>query len=139
MGQKENPDGFILSRYFLIWIGMIFVAIFNGIMRGALYEQILDELGAHQLSSVTLVVMFFLVTWLANRQWRIASTRQALLIGVVWVILTPIFEFAFGMFVMGYPLEYLLADYNLLAGRTWSLVLLSVFLLPLVVHKLARR
>lgn len=139
MEQTENTDSRILSRYLLVWVLMIFVAIFNGILRGALFEQFLDPLGAHQLSSLTLVAMFFVVTWLANRQWRMMSTRQALLIGLMWTILTPIFEFAFGMFVMGHPLEYLLADYNLLAGRTWSLVMISIFLLPLVIHKLGKR
>jgi hypothetical protein len=139
MGQTDSPDGYILSRYLLLWVGMVFVAIFNGIMRGALFEQFLDALAAHQLSSLTLVMMFFIVTWFANKRWRIATMRQALLIGLMWVILTPIFEFTFGMFIMGHPLEYLLADYNLLAGRTWSLVMISIFLLPLVVQKLAKR
>lgn len=139
MERAENQDSHILSRYLIVWVGMILVAIFNGILRGALYEQFLDPLAAHQLSSVTLVLMFFVVTWFTNRRWRIASVRLAVLIGVMWVVLTPIFEFTFGMFVMGHPLEYLLADYNLLAGRTWSLVLASVFLLPLVVHRITDR
>jgi len=118
---------------------MVFVAIFNGIMRGALYEQFLDSLSAHQLSSLTLVIMFAAVTWSANRRWPISSYQQAALVGVMWFILTPLFEFGFGMYVMGRPLSALLADYNLLAGRTWSLVLVATALLPPVVYYLSSR
>ncbi len=132
-------DKDIAIRYTIAWVSMIFIAIFNGITRGLVFEVYFDTLTAHQLSSVTLVLLFFVVTWLYSARWEISSSRQAILIGLIWVILTPIFEFTFGMYVMGHPLEYLLNDYNLLAGRVWSLVMVSIFLLPTVVYQLRRR
>jgi len=118
---------------------MVFVAIFNGILRGVAFEPYMSELTAHHISGVTVVALFFIVTWLYNLKWPIESSKQANLIGTMWIILTPIFEFGFGLYVMGHPLEHLLNDYNLLAGRTWSLVLVAVFLLPTVVYRLRRQ
>jgi hypothetical protein len=132
-------DKDIAIRYTIAWVSMIFIAIFNGITRGLVFETYFDTLTAHQLSSVTLVLLFFVATWLYSARWEIGSSRQAILIGLIWVILTPIFEFTFGMYVMGHPLEYLLNDYNLLAGRVWSLVMVSIFLLPTVVYQLRRK
>lgn len=132
-------DRDIILRYLLGWIGMVFIAIFNGILRGVAFEPYVSELTAHHISCVTGVSLFFVATWLYNLKWPIGSSKQAILIGTMWLILTPIFEFGFGLYVMGHPLEHLLNDYNLLAGRVWSLVLIAVFLLPTVVYRLRRQ
>ena len=137
--QIKMSDKDIVLRYTLVWFVMIFVAIFNAILREAIYASYLDSLAAHQLSSVTAVLLFFLVTWAFNMKWPFQSNRQAIIVGIIWVILTPIFEFSFGLFVMGHPLDYLLNDYNLLAGRVWGLVLLSILFIPLVVYKIRER
>lgn len=139
MKQTNVSDKDIALKYSIAWVGMVFVAIFNGILRGVAFEPYLDSLLAHQLSCVTGVLLFFITTWLLNVRWPIESSRQAIIIGLIWVTLTPIFEFVFGTFVMGHTIEYLLNDYNLLAGRTWSLVLLAVALLPTIVYRIRRK
>lgn len=142
MNQTEltsMSDRSVILRYLLGWVGMVFIAIFNGILRGVAFEPYVSELTAHHISCVTGVALFFIVTWQYNLKWPIGSSKQALLIGTMWLILTPIFEFGFGLYVMGHPLEHLLNDYNLLAGRTWTLVLVAVFLLPMVVYRLRRQ
>ncbi len=53
-----------------------------------------------------------------------ASARQALSIGAIWLILTILFEFLFGHFVMSNSWSKLFADYNLLQGRVWVLILI---------------
>lgn len=129
-------DKDIILRYFLGWIGMVFVAIFNGILRGVAFEPYVTELTAHHISCVTGVSLFLVVTWFYNKKWPIGSSRQALLIGIMWVILTPIFEFWFGLYVMGHPLERLLNDYNLLTGRAWTLVLIAIVLIPTIIYRI---
>ena len=51
-------------------------------------------------------------------------------IGLIWLGLTVAFEFLFGRFVAGHSWIRLLQDYNILAGRVWSLLLLWVALAP---------
>ena len=141
MNQTETTnttDRDIILRYLLGWVGMVFIAIFNGILRGVAFEPYVAEQTAHLISCVTGVSLFLIATWFYNSKWPIGSSKQALLIGLMWLILTPIFEFGFGLYVMGHPLEHLLNDYNLLAGRAWTLVLVAVFLLPTLVYRIGR-
>jgi hypothetical protein len=56
-------------------------------------------------------------------------------VGLLWFVMTIIFEFIFGIFVMGNSLKNLLNDYNLVEGKTWSLFLICLFLSPTIVYK----
>jgi hypothetical protein len=53
--------------------------------------------------------------------------------------MTITFEFGFGHFVAGHSWAKLLADYNILQGRVWSLFLVWITVLPFVVFKVAAR
>ena len=67
------------------------------------------------------------------------SPQQALIIGFNWLILTVIFEFLFGHYVMGHTWERLLQDYNIFKGRLWSLVLMWNLIMPYVIFRLANK
>jgi hypothetical protein len=60
-------------------------------------------------------------------------------VGALWVGLTVAFEFGFGHYVMGAPWEVLLADYDILRGRLWPLVLAANLVAPLLAGRLCRR
>ena len=66
------------------------------------------------------------------------STSQTWLLGALWLGLTILLEFSFGMLVMKHSFAHLLADYNILAGKTWVLFLLAVFVAPYVGWGIAR-
>jgi hypothetical protein len=51
--------------------------------------------------------------------------------------MTVAFEFGFGHYVAGHSWSLLLADYNLLAGRVWSLFLIWITIVPYVTWRLA--
>ena len=71
------------------------------------------------------------------RRWQQVATfalpTVLLGIGVLWTAMTVAFEFGFFHLVMGVAVEDLLADYNVLRGRLWVLVLATVLLGPIVV------
>lgn len=69
---------------------------------------------------------------------KITETRTLLGIGIFWVVITIIFEFVFGHFVMGHPWVKLFADYNLLNGRLWVLVLINNIAAPLISGKILK-
>jgi hypothetical protein len=75
----------------------------------------------------------------AARRWRIESPKQAIVIGLIWLGLTVVFEFLFGHYVMGNPWERLLHDYNLLAGRVWVFVLIWITIAPYVFYRINRQ
>jgi hypothetical protein len=122
-------------RYMLAWVPMVFIAIVNGTLRQAWYGHYLGELRAHQLSTVTLMLLLGVYIWVVVRLWRPHAAAQALIIGVTWCALTVGFEFVFGHYLVGHPWRRLLEDYNIVAGRMWGIILLWVTLAPYVCYR----
>lgn len=127
-----------LLRAFLVWLTMVPVAIFNGAMRGVLFTPHVSELTAHIASTTTGTVAMTIVSFCLIPFIRPASRRQAYSVGAFWVALTVIFEFSFGHFSMGHSWGHLFADYNLFAGRVWSLFLVAIFWMPYLTAKLRK-
>ena len=125
----------MILHYTVSWIGMVIVAIMNGVIRDAVYRKSLSDLTAHQISTFTLIVLSGLYLWLLGLAWKITSPSEALAIGLIWLALTVAFEFLFGHYVMKHPWTRLLHDYNLLKGRIWILVLIWITIAPYVFYK----
>ncbi len=122
-----------------VWLVLTVLAILNGTLRNYTYSRVVSEQAAHVISSVVLIVLFLLVTYVFLASVKVAyGNLDLLLVGAIWLVLTVAFEFLFGHYVAGHPWSRLLADYNLLRGRVWALVLLAVFLGPLIMGRLAK-
>ena len=91
-------------------------------------------LTAHQISTVTAIVLSHNDVFL---KWTSAeyTGKDLLVIGGMWLGMTTFFEFIFGHYVMGNSWSRLFHDYNILEGRVWSLVLLTVLVGPYLVGK----
>jgi hypothetical protein len=70
------------------------------------------------------------------RHWPLSSARQAWTVGVLWFVLTNLFEFTFFPLVLDYSLGEVLAQYRFWEGRAWLLVVLGLFLMPRVLYGL---
>ena len=128
-----------LSAYALSWIGMVAIAILNGAIREKAYGPFMGELPAHQLSTFIIILLFGAYIWVLTGTYPIESPTQALIIGVMWLVMTVIFEFVFGHFVMGHLWSGLLQDYNLFKGRVWSLVLIWASVAPYLFYRIRSR
>jgi len=115
---------------------MVFIAIANGALREGCYGEHLSELRAHQVSTVTGILLFGVYIWVLLRLWKPESAGQALTIGLMWLGMTVAFEFLFGHYVAKRPWSDLLHDYNLLAGRVWVVVLVWVTIAPYLFYGL---
>ena len=122
------------ATYLIFWLVLMILGVANGIVRELTYGRRLSELRAHQLSTLTGVLVMTLAVWLLSLFIRPSSMEIALLIGLIWLALTVAFEFGFGHWVARHTWEELLADYNILRGRLWSLFLLWMLLLPGLVY-----
>lgn len=127
-----------MTRYLLAWLPMVPIAVANGALREALLLPRFGEPLARQLSTVLLIALFALYIGLVFRRRPLASERQAIAVGAVWLALTLAFEFALGRFVSGLSWGEILAEYDLAAGRLWVLVPAWVALSPYVFYCLAR-
>ena len=122
--------------YAACWIGMVVLAILNGIMRESLYKQYMHELTAHQVSTLILLILFGIYVWFLTGLRPLESAKQALLIGVMWCLMTVVFEFVFGHYVAGHTWSKLFQDYNLVKGRLWSLVLIWTTIAPYIYYRI---
>lgn len=130
----------MIRRLVLTWVLMIPVAILNGGFRQSVVVPVVGDLRGHQVSVVTGSAAFLALTWLMlHRQLPALSDRQALGAGAAWTSATILFEFGFGHWVMDHSWEYLFADYNVLEGRLWPVVLLIVLLAPWLVKHIELR
>ena len=129
----------MLLKYTLFWIPMVFIAVINGMGRDMVYRDIVGELTAHQISTVTGILLFGIYIWYLERRWKLASLRQAALVGAIWLALTLAFEFLFFHYAAGRPWSVLLHDYNICAGRIWVLVPLFILAAPGVIFRIQSR
>ena len=120
----------MLLKYTLSWFGLVLLAILNGGVREHLYKARLGDLAAHQLSTILLLLLMTTYVRLLAAAWPLPSIAEAWAIGVIWLMLTLIFEFGFGRFVAGHSWQHLFAEYNLLAGKIWFLIPLWLLIAP---------
>lgn len=77
------------------------------------------------MSALILAITFAAMPWIGA-----PGNGDALRIGALWVAMTVAFEFLAGHYLFGNTWDRLLADYNVLQGRIWALVLITTFLAP---------
>ena len=127
-----------MIRYVLAWVPMLIIAIANGALRQATFAKVMPELRAHQLSTLIGSVLIGVFIWFIIRMWPPPSGRRAVVIGVVWLLLTVAFEFFMGLVLISSPLAQVLQDYNLFGGRVWVLFLTWLTFAPWVFFRLKR-
>jgi len=133
-------DAGIFLYAFGVWVIFGILTIINGIIRNRFYAHVIGEYPAHVISTIIAICFIVIGTYLFLRFIGIEySNVELLLIGVFWVILTVLFEFVFGHYVVGNSWERLLADYNILDGRLWSLFLLTALISPWLIGMLLKR
>ena len=124
-----------MFRYVLAWIPMLVIAIANGAVRQMTYGKVLPELRAHQLSTLTGSLVLGAFIWFVIHAWPPSSGRQALAVGLVWLSLTVAFESFMGLVLMKRTTAQILADYNILAGRVWVLLLIWLAVAPWLFYR----
>jgi len=113
---------------------MLLIAVINGALRDLWYKAFLGELAAHQLSTITLILFFALFIAFVNQVFTPSSSKQALLVGFVWVVMTLSFEFGFGRW-RGNSWNTLFEDYNFFEGRLWIFIPVWLFIAPYVFYR----
>jgi len=116
-------------KHFLFWLPMIIIAFTNAALRELVIIKDFSEFTANQLSTITLILFCAVYIWFVIPFLNIQNSGQAILIGIVWVVLTIAFEFTLGR-LTGKPWIELFREYNFFAGRIWLLFLLCLLIFP---------
>jgi hypothetical protein len=126
-------------RYIIAWLGLVIIAILNGTLRVKVFLTYMSELSAHQLSTLVGIILFSIYIWFLSIVWPIKSSKQALTIGFIWLLITVLFEFIFGHYVIGNSWSKLFADYNIIHGRVWVIVLIWTTFAPYIIYTFQRK
>ncbi len=128
----------------LAWLGFAALAVACGALRVRLLEPLMGEPAAHVIGTLIVCVLllygiFRFVRWTGLSATNRRDRCRLLALGLFWTLATVAFEFGFGHYVMGHPWARLLADYNLLGGRIWVLVLVTLYAGPRLVARVIDR
>jgi hypothetical protein len=123
----------------LVWLALSVTAVINGLVRETWYAGMMSEPAAHRISTLTAILLTGLLVWALSSRWRFASASQALRTGLLWLVMTVLFEFGFGHYVAGHSWRRLLRDYNISAGRVWIVFLLWLIVMPVLFYRLRSR
>jgi hypothetical protein len=114
---------------------MVLLAILNGTARDLWYKKYISELAAHQVSTFSLIILIGIYSCVIVKWLPPNSARQALIIGIIWSILTLAFEFGFGI-IRGSSWKQLLHAYNITEGQIWILIPIWVAIAPYIAFKI---
>jgi hypothetical protein len=133
-----NKHFLLYLRALGIWLVLAISAIIVALFRNGVLLPSLGEQSAHQIGTLIFLIVQFLIIYFFIKKIKLNEIRIILSIGIFWLTLTIIFEFLFGHYVIGHPWEKLFADYNILNGRLWVLVLINNVIAPIICSKLIK-
>jgi hypothetical protein len=122
-------------KSFGIWLILAISAIVVATFRVKVLLPALGEQTAHQIGTIIYLIVQLTIIYFFLNKMKIKEVKTLLRIGIFWFVITIIFEFIFGHYVMGNSWEKLFADYNLLNGRLWVLVLVNNIAAPIISGK----
>jgi hypothetical protein len=113
---------------------MVVLAILNGAARELGYKKYVSEVAAHQISTFSLLVLIGIYSGFVMKWLPPSSEKQALRIGIMWSLLTLVFEFGFGL-LRGNSWKQLFHAYNFTEGQIWILIPIWVAIAPYIMFK----
>jgi hypothetical protein len=126
----------IFLRSIAIWLLFIIIESLNGTIRTIWLVPLVGDLWAHQISFVTGSLLILTISTIFARWLNATSLAQLVSVGVLWMLLTVVFEVSLGRWAFGYSWAQIAADYNLFQGRLMSIGLVLLFLAPLIATRI---
>lgn len=121
-----------------VWLMEIVLSGFNFfLLMNLIYEPNWGELIAHQIGMSTRILYIFLFAYFLLRVVKEYTVEDLLHVGILWLGLTLIFEWA-GSLAIGRPVKEILIGWNVFAGYMWPYVLLTYLLSNLIVGIILR-
>ena len=106
----------IILRGIVVWLIFIAAESLNGTIRTLWLVPALGDFWAHQISFMIGSLLVLAIATLFIRWLQASSILQLIGVGILWLLLTVVFEIVLGRFIFAYSWERIAADYNLLKG-----------------------
>jgi hypothetical protein len=128
----------LFFKAILIWLVIAILAVGNGVFRESVLVPTLGHGLALPMSGISLSIIVFIVTYLSFGFIGKKDVLTYFLIGFQWVLMTLLFEFAFGHYVAGKSWSILIKEFDITKGNLFIFVLLMSLISPFLVAKIKR-
>ena len=105
-----------LLRGFSVWLVIIFAESVHGTLRQLFLAPLTGDFTARRIAFFVGMALIFLIAYLYIRWIRAENAKQLFAVGLMWAILTLLFEFGLGIFVLNYSWERVKEDYDASRG-----------------------
>jgi hypothetical protein len=129
----------IFLKALAVWLLLAAMAVMNGILRDLILAPLLGAQPALPLSGVILAMLIFTVTFLVIPFFGRLKNSTSIMIGLLWVGITLLFEFSFGHYSAGKSWREIARVFNLTNGDLFSLALLVTAVSPWLAAKLRQK
>ena len=124
-----------LLRAFSVWLIIIVAESIHGTIRQVFLAPVVGDFTARRIAVFSGMILIFLITYFFVRWINAPSVKSLFAIGLIWVILTVLFEFGLGVFIFNYSRQRMFEDYDLSHGGLMGFGLLFMFFAPLSAAK----
>lgn len=125
----------VLARGGAVWLMLMGAEVMHGIARAIWLVPVVGDFHARQIGVFTGTIINLTMGALFIRWIRPIRSADALAVGIMWLILTLVFEIAFGRAVMHATWQRIGSDYDLAHGGLLPIGLLLLALAPLITAK----
>lgn len=119
------------GRALAVWLLLMLAESMHGTMRTLYLAPLVGDFTARQISVFTGSLIMLWLAWFTAPWLAAGSRKNCTRIGLLWVVLTIIFEIWLGL-AMGYSWQRLLADYNLAAGGLMVIGIVVLAAAPMI-------
>ena len=123
-----------LVRGFLVWLVIVFAESVHGTLRQIFLAPVIGDFPVRRIAFFVGLLLIFLIAYFFVR-W-INAPGSLFLVGLLWAILTLVFEIALGFFILGYSPERVFEDYDISRGGLMGFGLLFMVFSPWLAAKL---
>ena len=125
-----------LLRGFAVWLLIMFAESIHGTLRQLFLAPLVGDFTARRMAFFTGMLLIFLTACLFINWVRARNSIQLFSIGLLWAILTLLFEFGLGFFVLGYSRERMFEDYDVSRGGLMGFGIAFMVFAPFLAAKL---
>lgn len=119
-----------------VWIIIAIFAVINGLFRESFLVPSIGQKAALPVSGIILSFIIFIVTYLSFSLFGKRNFFTYFLIGLQWVVMTLLFEFIFGHYVIKKSWSAIFEVFNIIKGDLFVVVLLTSLISPLIVARI---
>jgi hypothetical protein len=130
-----NMEIKILLKSILIWFSICVLAILNGAFRNYVMTPFVGEKYSRPMSGITLCCLIFIVSLFFIPLLGKGLKNTYIQMGILWVLLTIIFETILGL-MEKLSFKEMINAYNITTGDLWLIVVLFIGCVPIIIAKI---